>query len=269
MALTHAHLDHSGYLPALVKQGFRGTIHATAATRELCGLLLPDSGHLLEEEAEYARRKGYSRHADPHPLYTCLKRFKSHPFDAPVDLAPGIALRFIRGGLVVVARGFDSGLIGLIRVNGDCRKRRYNSLVGPPKEIVMQNVPTRKPLAWTLAAAAALAVAFAATAAEPEEHEAHHPPGEQATTGPESMMAKMNTMQEQMAKIRATTDAAERARLLDEHMQTMQTAMGQMKGGMGGCKMQDGMMNHGEMMQRMMEQMMQHQEAMKTMGKQR
>src|SRR3546814_19063135 len=68
--LTHAHLDHSGYLPALVRNGFRGKIYCTPATFELCGLLLPDSGHLQEEEARYARRKGYSKHAVPKPLYT-------------------------------------------------------------------------------------------------------------------------------------------------------------------------------------------------------
>ncbi len=68
--LTHAHIDHSSYLPALVKQGFKGKIFCTGATRELCAILLPDSGHLLEEEARYARKKGYSKHADPEPLYT-------------------------------------------------------------------------------------------------------------------------------------------------------------------------------------------------------
>jgi len=57
VVLTHAHLDHSGYLPALVKQGFRGQIHCTHGSAALCGLLLPDSGHLLEEEAKYAARK--------------------------------------------------------------------------------------------------------------------------------------------------------------------------------------------------------------------
>lgn len=104
VVLTHAHLDHSGYLPALVKKGFRGSIHATQSTRELCGLLLPDSGHLLEEEAEYARRKGYSRHADPEPLYTeadadaCLKKFKAHAFDASIELGKGLSARFIPAG---------------------------------------------------------------------------------------------------------------------------------------------------------------------------
>jgi metallo-beta-lactamase family protein len=102
--LTHAHLDHSGYLPALVKNGFRGSIHATQSTRELCGLLLPDSGHLLEEEAEYARRKGYSRHADPQPLYTeadadaCLKRFQPHPFETSIELGKRVSARFIPAG---------------------------------------------------------------------------------------------------------------------------------------------------------------------------
>lgn len=104
VVLTHAHLDHSGYLPALVKNGFRGSIHCTQSTLELCGLLLPDSGHLLEEEAEYARRKGYSRHANPEPLYTeadadaCLKRFKPHRFDASLELGKGLSACFIPAG---------------------------------------------------------------------------------------------------------------------------------------------------------------------------
>lgn len=68
--LTHAHIDHTGYLPRLVEDGFRAPIYANAATHELCGLLLPDSAHLQEEDAEYAARKGYSKHKPPLPLYT-------------------------------------------------------------------------------------------------------------------------------------------------------------------------------------------------------
>ena len=70
--LTHAHLDHSGYLPLLARDGFRGAVHATAATRELCGILLPDSGHLQEEDAAYLNRHGLSKHSPALPLYTRL-----------------------------------------------------------------------------------------------------------------------------------------------------------------------------------------------------
>jgi metallo-beta-lactamase family protein len=70
VVLTHAHLDHSGYLPLLVKNGFRGPIFCTRATAELCKLLLPDSGHLQEEDAEYANRRGFSKHHPALPLYT-------------------------------------------------------------------------------------------------------------------------------------------------------------------------------------------------------
>lgn len=67
MVLTHAHLDHSGYLPLLVKNGFRGKILCSGATFDLCKILLPDSGRLLEEEAGHANRHAYSRHAPALP----------------------------------------------------------------------------------------------------------------------------------------------------------------------------------------------------------
>ena len=70
VVLTHAHLDHSGYLPLLATQGFRGRVHTTAATRDLCAILLPDSGHLQEEDAAFVNRHGYSRHHPARPLYT-------------------------------------------------------------------------------------------------------------------------------------------------------------------------------------------------------
>lgn len=70
VVLTHAHLDHTGYLPLLVRDGFRGPVYCTPATRDLCGVLLPDSGHLQEEEARFAAEHGYSRHHPPLPLYT-------------------------------------------------------------------------------------------------------------------------------------------------------------------------------------------------------
>ena len=68
--LTHAHLDHSGYLPVLTRRGFDGTVIASRGTRDLCKILLPDSGHLQEEEAAYANRRGFSNHKPALPLYT-------------------------------------------------------------------------------------------------------------------------------------------------------------------------------------------------------
>ena len=70
VVLTHAHLDHSGWLPVLVQQGFRGPVLCTAATRDLCRLILMDSARINEEDANYANRKGFSRHSPAKPLFT-------------------------------------------------------------------------------------------------------------------------------------------------------------------------------------------------------
>jgi len=102
--LTHAHLDHSGYLPLLVKLGFKGPIYATRATLDLCRILLPDSGHLQEEQAEFANRHGFSKHLPALPLYTerdaveCLKRFRAISFDDDFEPAPRMRARYSRAG---------------------------------------------------------------------------------------------------------------------------------------------------------------------------
>lgn len=70
VVLTHAHIDHSGYLPVLVKHGFRGKVYCSQATKDLCAILLPDSGYLQEEEAKNANKYGYSKHHPAVPLYT-------------------------------------------------------------------------------------------------------------------------------------------------------------------------------------------------------
>jgi Cft2 family RNA processing exonuclease len=70
VVLTHAHLDHSGYLPVLIRQGFSSAVVCTAATRDLCAILLPDSGYLQERDAEFANRRGFSKHRPARPLYT-------------------------------------------------------------------------------------------------------------------------------------------------------------------------------------------------------
>jgi metallo-beta-lactamase family protein len=97
--LTHAHLDHTGYLPRLVRDGFDGPIYADAATIELCNILLPDSAHLQEEDAEKAKRGRYSKHAQPLPLYTredvaaVLKTLKEIPRAAPFTISPQFTVR--------------------------------------------------------------------------------------------------------------------------------------------------------------------------------
>ncbi len=105
--LTHAHIDHSGYLPVLCKRGYSGPIYATPATYELCRILLPDSGYLQEEEANYANKKKYTRHAPALPLYTqkeaeaSLRYFKTIAFDTETDLGDGIRFRYTRAGHIL------------------------------------------------------------------------------------------------------------------------------------------------------------------------
>ena len=104
VVLTHAHLDHSGYLPVLVRDGFAGPVFATAAARDLCGILLPDSGRLQEEEAEYANRHGYSKHKPALPLYTeadafrALGRFVPVEYGEQMELGPAVSMRLTPAG---------------------------------------------------------------------------------------------------------------------------------------------------------------------------
>ena len=102
--LTHAHLDHTGLLPRLAKKGFRGPIFCSKASRGLVSLILQDAGHLQEEQARYARKKGYSRHPDPQPLYDsddardALRQLHPLKFDELHEIVPGIHVRFRRAG---------------------------------------------------------------------------------------------------------------------------------------------------------------------------
>jgi len=83
--LTHAHLDHSGYLPILAKEGFAGHVYASRGTQELCRVLLPDSGHIQEEDAAFANRHAFSKHAPAQPLYTRQEALNALPFIKAVD----------------------------------------------------------------------------------------------------------------------------------------------------------------------------------------
>ncbi len=97
--LTHAHIDHTGYLPRLVRNGYKGSIYANVATRELCQLLLPDSAHLQEEDALFAAKKKYSSHKPPLPLYTvaeaqiALTQFRDIPSNDVFTISPQFSVR--------------------------------------------------------------------------------------------------------------------------------------------------------------------------------
>lgn len=109
VVLTHAHIDHSGYLPLLAKNGFTAPVYCTTATRDLCEILLPDSGQLQEEEAEYANRHGFSKHKPAAPLYTradaerCLRLFKPIDFDEEIAVADDLSLRLRPSGHILGA----------------------------------------------------------------------------------------------------------------------------------------------------------------------
>jgi metallo-beta-lactamase family protein len=102
--LTHAHLDHSGYLPRLVGQGFRGRIFCTPATAELTRIVLADAAKLQEEDAERANRKGYTRHRPALPLFTvedadrAMTLLQPVGYERPVTVIPGLTAEFINAG---------------------------------------------------------------------------------------------------------------------------------------------------------------------------
>ncbi|GAP54984.1 ribonuclease TTHA0252 [Arthrobacter sp. Hiyo6] len=139
--LTHAHVDHTGYVPALVRDGFGGPVYATDGTTELCTLLLPDCGHLQEEEAKYAHDHGSSSHRPPVPLYTAadavksLDHFKAREFEAPMDLGGDIHATFVPAGHILGASQIVLTVGGhTVHFTGDLG-RKDDPLMYPPKDL--------------------------------------------------------------------------------------------------------------------------------------
>lgn len=105
--LTHAHIDHSGYIPRLVKSGFRGKIYCTPPTRDLCKILLPDCGYLQEEEARYANKRRYSKHKPALPLFTfeeartSLEYFRPVEYKKKFELGDGLSFEFRNAGHIL------------------------------------------------------------------------------------------------------------------------------------------------------------------------
>lgn len=144
VVLTHAHIDHSGFLPAFVRDGFSGPIYCTPATAELLELLLRDSAHLQEEEARYANKKKSSRHVPAKPLFTihdaeaALKLLEIRKFGVTFSAAPGFDITFSRAGHILGAasvRVVENGVSLL--VSGD---------LGQDRDLVMHK-PDDPPLA--------------------------------------------------------------------------------------------------------------------------
>lgn len=116
--LTHAHIDHSGYIPRLIKEGFRGKIYSTSATKDVCKILLPDCGYLLEEEAAYLNKIGRTKHAPALPLFTSkeaedsLNFFVEVPFKEKIKISSDLSFEFHYAGHILGAAWV------IINVNG-------------------------------------------------------------------------------------------------------------------------------------------------------
>lgn len=135
--LTHAHIDHSGYLPAVVRDGLRGPVFCTSATLELCKLLLPDSGRLQEEDAAYANRKGYSKHHPALPLYTeadaerAVGRLKPVKFGEAIKLDTDVSASFSPAGHILGAAS--------VRIQAGGRSILFSGDLGRYGDLLMQD----------------------------------------------------------------------------------------------------------------------------------
>ncbi len=136
VVLTHAHLDHTGFLPRLCQTGFSGPVYCTAGTADLLKILLPDSGHLQEEEARHANHRGYSKHHPAMPLYTreaaeqCLAQIR--PVDFYTDFVPaaGVQARFTRAGHILGS--------GCLALHLDGTALTFSGDVGRPNDPIMK-----------------------------------------------------------------------------------------------------------------------------------
>jgi metallo-beta-lactamase family protein len=139
--ITHAHIDHTGYIPLLVKNGFKGPIYATEATIDLCKILLPDSAHLHEEDARRANRYGYTKHAPALPLYTkedaqkALTHFKAVSFGSPLQILEDFHATWHRAGHILGASMIHCHSEGTrILFSGDMG-RLHDPIMKPPVSI--------------------------------------------------------------------------------------------------------------------------------------
>jgi metallo-beta-lactamase family protein len=130
--LTHAHLDHCGWIPRLVKEGFHGPIYATPPTIDLCSVVLPDSGHLQEEDAEFYNKKKISKHDPALPLYTqeeaekCMQFFKPVAVGQTTQLSPELSFRFVPAAHILGSTMAEVTL----KTNGQSRRLLFSGDIG-------------------------------------------------------------------------------------------------------------------------------------------
>lgn len=146
IVLTHAHLDHCGYLPKLVEQGYKGEIHCTHYTSRLAAIVLRDSASLQIEDAKYAKKKGFSKHANPKPLYnlenaeSAINKLVSHNFHQRIEISPDIHVTFFRSGHIL---GSASVLVEFFGKNffftGDLG-RPHHPILTPPDPVPNQKI---------------------------------------------------------------------------------------------------------------------------------
>lgn len=142
--LTHAHIDHTGYLPKLVQLGFKGKVYATPATADLCGIMLPDSAHLQEEDAKYANKKQFSKHQPALPLYTvtdaerALELFEPLPYGKKINLSPNVTLCYRDAGHILGSAFVD------LRIQQEKGERRilFSGDLGRPAQPILRDPHT-------------------------------------------------------------------------------------------------------------------------------
>ena len=143
VVLTHAHIDHSGYLPLFVKNGFSGKVFCSRATHDLCKILLPDAAHLQEEEAEYANRRGFSKHHPALPLYTkedaeqALALFEPVAFAQDIPMGHDTHIRLLPNGHILGSAS--------LRVANQHTSVTFSGDVGRPNDLLMHTPTTIAP----------------------------------------------------------------------------------------------------------------------------
>jgi len=142
--LTHAHIDHSGYLPKLVQMGFKGIVYATPATMDLCQIMLPDSAHLQEEDAKYANKKQFTKHKPAMPLYSqtdaqnALELFEPLPYGKKITLSDNVTLCYRDAGHILGSAFVD------IRIMQENKEKRilFSGDLGRPAQPILRDPHT-------------------------------------------------------------------------------------------------------------------------------